>query len=111
MAALPILVFRRRYVTYCVPIVLVDAAERGWLESNGPRRGLWIALGAESLVTILLGILGIQPPVSGPAFLVEVTLVVMLTYLNLGHSGKRQDARPARRAAPDTAVPDRPREG
>jgi hypothetical protein len=79
VVALPILVFRRRYVTYCIPIVLVDAAERGWLESSGARRGLWIALGVAALGTILLGLLGIAPAVTGLAFLVVATLVAVLT--------------------------------
>jgi hypothetical protein len=82
VVALPILVFQRRYVTYCVPVVLIDAAERGWMESRGLRRGLWIALGGASLVTITLGILRLAPAaLSGLAFLVVAALVAALTAL------------------------------
>lgn len=79
VVAQPILVFRRCYVTYCIPIVLVDTAERGWLESTGPRRDLWIALGVTGLGTILLGIFGIQIAVDGLAFLLVATVVGVLT--------------------------------
>jgi len=89
VVALPILVFRRRYVTYCIPLVLVDSAERGWVESTGPRRGLWIALGVAALATILLGLLRIQSVVGGVAFLVVATLVALLTFLE-----GRRDAPP-----------------
>jgi hypothetical protein len=82
VVAVPILVFRRRYVSYCLPIVMIDAAERGWVESTGLRRGLWVALGVASLVTITLGIVRIGPPaVSGVAFLVVASLVAALTYV------------------------------
>lgn len=99
VVSLPILVFRRRYVTYCVPIVVVDATERGWLESDGLRRGLWIALGAAALLTILLGMFGVQPIVTGPAFLGVVALVAALTYIERGRGAPRQDAQEASPAA------------
>jgi hypothetical protein len=83
VVALPILVFRRRYVSYCLPVVMIDAAERGWMESTGLRRGLWIALGLASLVTVTLGFTRAGPPaVSGLAFLVVAALVAALTYLD-----------------------------
>jgi hypothetical protein len=92
VVALPILVFRRRYVTYCLPIVMVDAAERGWVDSMGLRRALWIALGAASLVTITLGIVRIAPAaISGLAFLIVAGLVAALTYLD-----RREASRPGR---------------
>lgn len=87
VVALPILVFRRRYVTYCVPIVMLDAAERSWTESRGLRRGLWVALGIASSVTIVLGIAGISAAgftgagLTTLAFLVVAALVAALTLL------------------------------
>ncbi|MGH2356369.1 MAG: hypothetical protein ACRDJN_32590 [Chloroflexota bacterium] len=63
--------------------MLIDAAERGWMESQGLRRGLWLALGAASLVTITLGIVRLAPAaVSGLALLVVAALVAALTYLD-----------------------------
>jgi hypothetical protein len=83
VVALPILVFRRRYVSYCLPIVMIDAAERGWMDSTGLRRWVWIALGVASLVTVTLGITRSGPPaLSGVAFVIVAVLVAMLTYLD-----------------------------
>jgi hypothetical protein len=93
VVALPILVFRRRYVTYCLPLVLVDRAERGWLESAGPRRVLWVALASAALGTILLGLFGIAPLASGLAFLVVVALVAALTLLERHRDAPPGDAR------------------
>jgi hypothetical protein len=93
VVALPILVFRRRYVTYCLPLVLVDRAERGWLESAGARRILWVALGGAALGTILLGLFGISPMASGLAFLVVVVLVAALTLLERRRAALPGDAR------------------
>lgn len=95
VVALPILVYRRRYVTYCIPIVLVDAAERGWVESAGPRHGLWIALGVAALGTILLGLLRIQAVVDDLAFLVVATFIVVLTLREGGRAGPPGDGQPA----------------
>jgi len=89
VVALPILVLRRRYVTYCLPLVLVDRAERGWLESAGARRVVWVALAIAALGTILLGLFGIAPVASGLAFGVVVALVAALTLLE-----RRRDAPP-----------------
>jgi hypothetical protein len=101
VVALPILVWRRRYVTYCLPLVLVDRAERGWLESAGARRLLWIALGGAAVGTILLGLFGIAPVASSLAFLVVVALVTALTLLE-----RRRDARPGdlRDESPDLSA-------
>jgi hypothetical protein len=93
VVALPILVLRRRYVTYCIPIVLVDRAERGWLESAGVRRLLWVALGGAALGTILLALFGIAPVASGLAFLVVVALVAALTLLERRRDDPPGDAR------------------
>lgn len=83
VVALPILVFRRRYVSYCLPIVMIDAAERGWMDSSGMRRGVWVALGLASLVTVTLGLTRVGPPLlSGLAFVVVAVLVATLTYLD-----------------------------
>jgi hypothetical protein len=83
VVALPILVFRRRYVSYCLPIVMIDAAERGWMDSSGLRRGVWVALGLASLVTVTLGITRAGPPLlSGVAFVIVAVLVATLTYLD-----------------------------
>jgi hypothetical protein len=83
VVALPILVFRRRYVSYCLPIVMIDAAERGWMDSTGLRRGVWIALGVASLVTVTLGITRSGPPASsGVGFVIVAVLVGTLTYLD-----------------------------
>jgi hypothetical protein len=95
VVALPILVFRRRYVTYCVPVVLVDTAERGWVESAGLQRTVWIALGLAALVTILLAILGVQPLLSGLALVVLAALVGVLAMLD-----RRRATRPRRRGRP-----------
>jgi hypothetical protein len=93
VVALPILVFRRRYVTYCLPLVLVDRAERGWLESAGARRLLWVALGGAALGTILLGLFGISPVASGLAFLGVVALVAVLTLRERRRDDSPGDAR------------------
>jgi len=92
VVALPILVFRRRYVSYCLPIVMIDAAERGWTDSTGLRRGVWIALGVASVLTVTLGITRVGPPaLSGMTFVIVAVLVATLTYLD------RREARlPAR---------------
>jgi hypothetical protein len=83
VVALPILVFRRRYVSYCLPIVMIDAAERGWVDSGGLRRGVWVALGLASLVTVTLGLTRVGPPLlSGVAFVIVAVLVATLTYLD-----------------------------
>lgn len=83
VVALPILVFRRRYVSYCLPIVMIDAAERGWMDSSGLRRGVWVALGFASLVTVTLGITRVGPPLlSGLAFVIVAVLVATLAYLD-----------------------------
>lgn len=83
VVALPILVFRRRYISYCLPVVMIDAAERGWMDSTGLRRGVWIALGVASLVTVTLGLTRIGPPaLSGVAFMIVAVLVATLTYLD-----------------------------
>jgi hypothetical protein len=92
VVALPILVFRRRYVSYCLPIVMIDAAERGWMDSTGLRRGVWIALGVASLVTVTLGITRTGPAaLSGVAFVIVAVLVATLMYLD--HRRKRLRAR------------------
>ncbi len=97
VVALPILVFRRRYVSYCLPIVIVDAAERGWMDSAGLRRAVWIALGLASLATITLGIVRIASPVvSLLALLTVAMLVAVLTFL---------DQRDRRQPRPDSRDP------
>ncbi len=61
---------------------MVDTAERGWLESDGLRRGLWIVLGAASLVTILLGILQVGTMINALAFLLVAAIVAVLSRID-----------------------------
>ena len=107
VVALPILVFRRRYVTYCVPIVLLDASERGWVDSVGARRWVWVLLGGAALATILLAILNIQPLLSGLALLLLAGLISLLVVFDARTTrGFRRGAAPGSQveAAHEVAV-------
>lgn len=56
VVSLPIIVFRRRYVTYCLPLVVIDATEKQTVDAPpSPRRFIWAGL----MVVLLGGLLAL----------------------------------------------------
>ncbi len=54
VVSLPIILFRRRYATYCIPLVAVDAAEKQFVDtSTGTPKMIWGAIMVALLAVIL----------------------------------------------------------
>jgi hypothetical protein len=91
VVALPILVFRRRYVTYCLPVVL-GGHVRAWVgRIDGARRAVWMLLGLAALATIVLAVLNLQPLLSGLALLVLASLISLLVILDARRDRRARD--------------------
>jgi hypothetical protein len=58
VVSLPIILFKRRYVTYCIPLVAVDAMEKGFVTARlNWQKALWGGIPVSLLGALLAWIL------------------------------------------------------